>query len=73
MYQSEEILKNNKLEIIIEKRNKKINIIDNQEVVVFGCGKIGKSIIDNSLKSKIRVKCFIDNYQYVSKSYNGVS
>lgn len=72
MYQSEEILKNNKLETIIEKRNKKINIIDNQEVVVFGCGKIGKSIIDNSLKSKIRVKCFIDNYQYVSKSYNGV-
>ena len=72
MYISKNILKCNLLEKNIIYRNNKVNIRENEEVCIFGCGTLGKNILKNSLKSKIRVKCFIDNSEYKNYSYNGV-
>ena len=72
MYQSESILKNNELEKIIKERNQKAEIDENKEVVIYGCGKLGKFIYNNSHKSKINVKYFIDNKEYVNENYKGV-
>lgn len=72
MYRSEMILKNNQLDKMLQERNKKISISEDQEVVIFGCGELGKNILDNSSKSKIKVKCFIDNSVCINGSYKGI-